>query len=241
MTESPGGDATFLFTDIEGSTRLWEEDPEAMRQALARHDSLLREVIDSNGGRVFKTLGDGFCAVFASPAPAAQAALATQLALNGGVMGHWGGAAMGATDAEFPESRHPVAPSPHRPRALRVRVALHTGQAELRDGDYFGPTVNRVARLLDAGHGGQILLSRAAREALGDTLPAGTGLKALGAHRLRDLQDPEHIFQLLHPELPEEFAPLRTVNMPWVAHHSQASRAVAPPWFAFTALRTATA
>src|SRR5262249_962415 len=120
---------------------------------------------------------------------------------------------------------------------LKVRVALHSGQAELRDGDYFGATLSRVARLLEAGHGGQILLSAATHEALGGTLPAGAALKPLGVHHLRDLQDPEGIFQMLHPELPGDFAPLRTVNAVWMAHHSQASRTMAPPWFRLAAAR----
>jgi class 3 adenylate cyclase len=208
MTQLPEGTLTFLFTDIEGSTRLWEEDPEAMRQALARHDALLREVLERGGGRVFKSTGDGFCAVFPSAVLPAQAALAAQRALQHGEL-----------------ARHtPV---------LRVRMALHTGQAELREGDYFGATLSRVARLVEAGHGGQILLSGATRDALEDALPPGVVLKALGVHRLRDLQDPERIFQLLHPELPGDFPPLRTVNAVWMAHHSQASKTLAPPWLLF--------
>lgn len=228
------GDITFLFTDIEGSTRLWEADPEAMRQALARHDSLLRDVIESGGGRVFKTTGDGFCGAFPSTAPAAEAALAGQLALRGvdGVR-----LMVDGSDPARPD--HQPSTIHHQP-ALRVRMALHTGQAELRDGDYFGATLSRVARMLEAGHGGQILLSGAAHDALGDTLPAGAALKALGMHRLRDLQDPERIFQMVHPELPGDFAPLRTVNAVWMAHHSQASRTIAPPWFRFPAPQTPT-
>jgi class 3 adenylate cyclase len=215
MTQLPGGTLTFLFTDIEGSTRLWEEDPRAMRNALARHDSLLRDVLENSGGRVFKSTGDGFCAVFPSAALAAQAALDAQQALQHGVSAH------------------------HAP-ALRVRMALHSGHAELRDGDYFGATLSRVARLVEAGHGGQILLSGATQDALGDTLPAGVALKALGVHRLRDLQDPERVFQMLHPELPGDFAPLRTVNAVWMAHHSQASKTMAPPWLLASVAQTTT-
>src|SRR5437763_16505374 len=107
MTQVPGGTVTFLFTDIEGSTRLWEAAPKAMRQALARHDSLLRDVLERSGGRVFKSTGDGFCAVFAAAAQAVLAALAAQRALQPGV-------------------------PPHHAPALRVRMAVHSGQAELR-------------------------------------------------------------------------------------------------------------
>jgi class 3 adenylate cyclase len=230
MTQLPTGDNTFLFTDIEGSTRLWEQDADAMRQALVRHDSLLRSVIGGCGGHVFKTTGDGFCAVFTNPWGAAEAALAAQRELQEGVLervsasraeGNGGGSGLQLS----------MTPLLHHSTALRVRMALHTGQAELRDGDYFGPALNRAARLMDAGHGGQILLSAAAQDALRGRLPAGAALKALGVHRLRDLQDPEHIFQLLHPELPGDFPPLRTVNAPWMAHHSQASRPMAPLWF----------
>lgn len=205
MVDLPNGTVTFLFTDIEGSTRLWEADPEAMRQALARHDSLLRHLLESSGGRVFKSTGDGFCAAFPSAAQAAEAALVAQRALQRAVSAQ------------------------HAP-ALRVRIALHSGQAEMRDGDYFGATLSRVARLLEAGHGGQVLLSGATQGALGDSLPAGVALKALGVHQLRDLQDPERIFQMLHPDLPGDFAPLRTVYSVWMAHHSQASKTMAPPW-----------
>jgi class 3 adenylate cyclase len=215
MTELPRGTLTFLFTDIEGSTRLWEADHEAMAQALARHDSLLRDVLERSGGRVFKSTGDGFCAVFAVAAQAAQAALAAQRALHHGV-------------------------SAHPPPALRVRMALHSGQAELRDGDYFGATLSRVARLVEASHGGQILLSGATQDAVRDTLPAGVALKALGVHHLRDLQEPERIFQMLHPELPGDFAPLRTVNAVWIAHHGFASKTMAPPWLRLPAAQTTT-
>jgi class 3 adenylate cyclase len=208
MTELPGGTITFLFTDIEGSTRHWEADPEAMRQALARHDCLLREVLERSGGRVFKTTGDGFCAAFATAAEAAEAALAAQGALF----------------------RHAAV---HPPPALWVRIALHSGHAELRDGDYFGATLSRVARLLETGHGGQVLVSGAAQEAVRDTLPAGAALRSLGVHRLRDLQEPERIFQMLHPELPADFAPLRTVNAVWIAHHGLTAQTGAPPWLRF--------
>ena len=127
-----GGTVTFLFTDIEGSTKLWLRHPEAMRIALRQHDALLRQAIEENGGRVFKTVGDAFCAVFEDAVDATLAAHAAQRAV---LSEEWG---------ETP---------------IRIRMALHTGTVEARDDDYFGPPVNQVARLLSAGHGGQILVS----------------------------------------------------------------------------------
>ena len=185
----PTGTVTFLFTDIEGSTKLWERRPNAMRIALGRHDALLRQAIENNDGVVFKTIGDGFCAAFAAAPNALSAALAAQRAL---------------IDAE-------AAPDA---LALHVRMALHTGTAEPRDNDYFGQPLNRVARLLAAGHGGQTLLSSVAHELTRDTLPTSAGLLSLGDHRLRDLGSPEHIFQLLHPDLPSEFPPLKSLDNP---------------------------
>jgi class 3 adenylate cyclase len=154
----PQGTVTFLFTDIAASTQLWEQAPDAMRAALARHDMLLREIIAGHGGQVFKTVGDAFCAVFVEAPAALQAALAVQRAL---------------------------AAAPWRmdglPQPLRARIALHAGSAELRDADYFGPALNRVARLRDAGHGGQVLLSLAARELLVTPFCAGAADRA-GSH-----------------------------------------------------------
>src|SRR5213592_4262067 len=134
-TRMPKGTVTFLFTDIEGSTRLWEQHPRAMQVALARHDTLLREAIEDHGGYVFKTVGDAFCAAFSTAPEALSAALAAQRALRA--------ADWGAVDT------------------IRARMALHTGVAEVRDGDYFGLPLNRVARLLSTGYGGQVLLSLA--------------------------------------------------------------------------------
>jgi len=178
--------STFLFTDIEGSTRLWEEQPREMSEALAAHDRLLAETIERHGGRVFKTVGDAFCSAFASAAEALGAAEAAQRALK--------------------ERRWQVS------GGLRVRMALHSGPAEERSGDYFGPTLNRVARLLSAGHGGQVLLSEAAREASGGRLPAGSSLRDMGERRLRDLTRPEHVFQLVSPGMASEFPPLKTLD-----------------------------
>jgi class 3 adenylate cyclase len=185
----PTGTVTFLFTDIEGSTRLLETRPEAMHPALARHDALARGAIEGHGGRVFKTIGDAFCAAFATAPDAVAAALALQRAL------------LRAADPPMP---------------FRVRIALHSGAAEARDNDYFGASLSRAARLRDAAHGGQTLLTLATVELARDALPNGADLKDLGAHRLRDVQRPEHVFQLVHPDLPpDDFPPLRTLdNLP---------------------------
>jgi class 3 adenylate cyclase len=175
----PTGTLTFLFTDIEGSTKLWERDSSVMQVALARHDEILRSAIGERGGYIFKTVGDAFCATFATAPDALEAALEIQRRL---LSSEW-----------------------EQIGALRVRMALHTGAAQERDGDYFGPPVNRVARLLSAAHGGQVLLSLPAQELVRDRLPAGTSLRDLGAHRLKDLFRPERVFQLLAPDLPSEF------------------------------------
>jgi predicted ATPase/class 3 adenylate cyclase len=185
-TSPPTGTLTFLFTDIEGSTRLWEHDAPAMQAALARHDELLKLAIEERGGYVFKTVGDAFCAVFPTASDALEAALEIQRRL---------------LSSEWEQSE-----------PLRVRMALHTGAAEERDGDYFGPPVNRVARLLSAAHGGQVLLSLPTQELVRDQLLVGTTLRDLGEHRLKDLFRPERVFQLLAPELPSEFPPLRTLE-----------------------------
>jgi predicted ATPase/class 3 adenylate cyclase/DNA-binding CsgD family transcriptional regulator len=187
MAESPTGTVTFLFTDIEGSTRLWERSPNAMRIALARHDEILRETIEIHRGHVFKTVGDAFCVAFSTAPEALEAALEVQRALF---------------SEEWSEEIG----------SLRVRMALHTGAAEERDGDYFGPPLNRVARLLSAGYGGQILLSITTQELVRDQLPAGTQLRDLGERRLKDLFRPENIFQLIASDLPAEFPPLRTLD-----------------------------
>jgi predicted ATPase/DNA-binding SARP family transcriptional activator len=183
----PEGTLTFLFTDIEGSTRLWEEHPEAMRLALARHDGLLHGAIAAHAGVLFKSMGDQICAAFPRVPDALGAALAAQRALQ----------------AELWEEVGP----------LRVRMALHTGAAEERQGDYFGPPLNRIARLLEAGHGGQVLLSLATQELARDHLPEGASLRDLGEHRLKDLVRPERIFQFVAPDLPADFPPLNTLDL----------------------------
>jgi len=186
MADLPTGTVTFLFTDVEGSTNLWERYPLAMQAAIARHDEILREVMDASDGFVFKTVGDAFCVAFSSAPYALEAALAAQRAL-------------------LSEEWEKTGP-------LRVRMALHTGSADERGGDYFGPPLNRVARLLSAGHGGQVLLSSATQELVRDALPEGTKLRDLGKRRLKDLFRPERVFQAVTPGIPSSFPPLKTLD-----------------------------
>jgi DNA-binding SARP family transcriptional activator len=169
-TGRPSGTVTLLFTDIEGSTRLWDQHREAMAEALRRHDQVVRECIESSEGYVFKTVGDAFCAVFGSAAQAVVAATAVQRTVG---------------TESWPKALE-----------LRVRVALHTGICEERDGDYFGPPLNRIARLMDIAHGGQTVVSRATAELIQDALPSGISLLDLGEHHLKDLGRPERVFQL---------------------------------------------
>ncbi|HTY31092.1 ATP-binding protein, partial [Mycobacterium sp.] len=182
----PSGTVTFLFTDVEGSTGLWQAAPDAMRLALARHDSIVRSKIAEHGGYIFATGGDGFAAAFARAGDALRAALDTQLAL---------------TLETWPE-----------PARVRVRMGLHTGEVQERGGDYFGPAVNRAARLMAAGHGGQVLVSGVTGRLVGDQLPDGVTLSDLGEHRLKDLDIPEHIFQVTGKTLEGQFPPLRTLD-----------------------------
>jgi class 3 adenylate cyclase len=170
---------TFLFTDIEGSTQLWESAPDAMRAALARHDAILRDAIEAYGGYVFATGGDAFAAAFARAGDALAAAEQAQASL---------------AKQEWP------ADAP-----IRVRMALHSGEAEERDGDYFGPTVNRAARLEAVAHGGQVVCSAVSA----GLAPAGTVMVDLGEHRLRDLSAAQHVFQVGDGEFP----PLRSLNV----------------------------
>ncbi|MCD6056913.1 MAG: adenylate/guanylate cyclase protein [Thermomicrobiales bacterium] len=184
MTDLQPEIVTFLFTDVEGSTRLWEAQPRAMSVALARHDALLHAAIATADGTVFKTVGDAFCAAFATPEGAIAAAVAGQKALAD----------------EAPDALTP----------LKVRMAIHSGLVERRAGDYFGPPLNRVARLLATAHGEQIVVSQAAGDLARDNLPPGITLRGLGAHALKDLLDAEHVYQVIAPGLPTDFPPLRT-------------------------------
>jgi predicted ATPase/class 3 adenylate cyclase len=185
MTELPIGTVTFLFTDLESSTRLWEEQQEAMRAALARHDAILVEAVESEGGQVVKSTGDGLHAVFVTPEAAVGAAIEAQRGLA----------------AERWALTGP----------LRVRMGLHSGTAECRGGDYFGPVLNRAARLMGVAHPGQVLCSQATADLIRDSLPEGAGLLDLGSHALRDLGRPEELFQVTHPDLGRDFPPLRSL------------------------------
>ncbi|HEY3899711.1 MAG TPA: adenylate/guanylate cyclase domain-containing protein [Chthoniobacter sp.] len=186
MAILPIGTITFLFSDIEGSSKKWEQHPDAMRVALAAHDGMLRSTFEAQGGYVFKTIGDAFCVAFDTAHQALTGALNAQRALHNAT---WEG----------------IEP-------LKVRMALHTGAAEHRDGDYFGQTLNRVARILASAHGGQVLLSLPTEELVRDGLPPGVQLRALGEHRLRDLARPEQLFQLVTSDLPSQFPALRSLE-----------------------------
>jgi len=177
---------TFLFTDMEESTRLWADFPDAMPGALERHDALLDEAVEGHAGTVAKRTGDGVLAVFSEASGALQAALHAQLA--------------------FADTVWATTPP------VRARMAIHVGPALERGGDYFGMSLNMAARLRDAGHGGQILLSAAAARTIGEHLPRDVGLAPLGAHRLRGIPGDHHLYQVLHPRLPERFPPLRTLD-----------------------------
>ncbi len=184
MTSAPSGTVTFLFTDIEGSTDLWERWPDAMKSALAQHHTLLNAAAAEHHGYVFQIVGDAFCIAFGSAPDALGAALTAQRALRAMEWGATG--------------------------PLRVRMALHTGAAEPEDGQYASNRIfNRISRLLAGGFGGQILLTLATEELLRDHLPLGVGLRDLGERRLRDVIQPEHIFQVTAPDLPSEFPPVK--------------------------------
>jgi predicted ATPase/class 3 adenylate cyclase len=189
----PTGTVTLLFTDIEGSTRLWDEHPDEMQVALVRHDAVLREVIESAGGYVFKTVGDAFCAAFADASEAVGAAVAGQRALGAQ---HWPASAQ-----------------------IRVRMAVHSGMCVERDDDYFGATVNRAARLEAIAHGGQIVVSGATAALVGDRLSNGVTLIDLGRHRLKDLGRAEQVFQVRATALADDFAPLRSLDNPALLHN----------------------
>jgi predicted ATPase/class 3 adenylate cyclase len=184
--QQPTSVATFLFTDIEGSTRLWECQPDRMQAALARHDALAREAVENMRGRVVKTTGDGIYAAFDDPLDAVRAALCLQQSL---------------TD-----------PAATAGVSLAGRCGLHTGIVEGRDHDFFGNAVNRAARIMTAAHGGQILVSHTAADLIRDRLPDDIALRDLGLVRLRDLAHPERVYQVVHAALRETFPPLRSLE-----------------------------
>ena len=186
MPDAPTGTVTFLFSDIEGSTRLWEEHQGGMQSALQGHDRILRASVESHGGHVVKLTGDGVHAVFAGVADAVRAALDVQRRV-------------GSEEWSIPEP-------------LRVRIGVHTGEAEHRDGDYYGPTLNRAARLMAVANGGQVLVSLATEELVRDRLPTDAILVDLGEHRLRDLARPEQVFEVRPSSLEVVFPPLRTLD-----------------------------
>jgi predicted ATPase/class 3 adenylate cyclase len=187
MPDLPSGTVTFLFTDIEGSTALWERHRRAMAQAVEHHLTVLRSEITEHGGVLFKVVGDGVQAAFPRAPSAVAAALQAQRALLG-------------------ENWEEIGP-------LTVRMALHAGEAEPDEhGDYLTAPLNRLSRLLAAGYGGQILLSQTVQQLSRGALPEETALRDLGEHRLRDLLDPERVFQLLHQDLPDQFPPLRSLE-----------------------------
>ena len=192
--ELPVGTVAFLFTDIEGSTRLWETEPAAMARSLVLHNEALHAAFARHGGVVFSTMGDGMAVAFSSAVGAVRAVLEAQRALV-------------------------TAPWPAGTGVLKVRMGLHTdeavlrhGQAMVRDGQYVNAPLNRCARLMAAAHGGEILVSDATEALVRSQLPDGATLLDLGAHRLRDLAERMHIFQLTHPDLPHAFPALRTLD-----------------------------
>lgn len=183
----PSGIVTFLYTDIEGSASLWERFPESMRAALAKHDAILREAISAHGGAVYKVIGDAFQAVFPVPIQAVKAAIAIQRELDG---------------AQWQETG-----------PLRVRLGLHTGEAIPLEDDYDTThTLNRVARIMSAGHGGQILISQAVAELVRGALPQGITLQDMGQHRMKGLSQLERLSQVCIDGLPRDFPPLKTLD-----------------------------
>jgi predicted ATPase/class 3 adenylate cyclase len=176
----------FLFTDIEASTRRWESDQEAMASDLTRHDALLLEAVEAHGGDAFSHTGDGFCVAFPTVPAAMAAAVTMQQRL---LETAWSSSA-----------------------PLKVRMAVHAGAAERRAGNWFGPTLNRTARLMATAAGGQVVCSHVAAELAEDDVPSGAGLVDLGEHRLADLTRPERIYQLTHSDLASDFPPLRSLD-----------------------------
>jgi predicted ATPase/class 3 adenylate cyclase len=186
MPDLPSGTVTFLFTDIEGSTALWERDSEAMATAVERHQTIVRTAIETHHGVLFKIVGDGIQAAFPTAPEAVAAALDAQRSL---ATERWS-----AVDG-----------------ALAVRMAVHTVAAAPHDGDYLAPGLNRLARLMSAAHGGQVLLTVVTQNLARDALPLHASLRDLGEHPLRDLYQPQRVFQLLHPDLPADFPPIRSL------------------------------
>ena len=188
MPDLPVGTITYMFTDVEGSTLLWQQYPDEMRAVMARHDSLLTSAVEANDGTVVRPRGEGdsIFAVFLRATDALAAACAAQQRL---------------LRETWPEGI-----------AINVRMAMHTGESEFRDHDYYGNTVNRCARLRSIAYGGQILISEATAQLVRDDLSGEISLRELGSHRLKDLQRPEQVFQLIHPDLPADFPALKSLD-----------------------------
>jgi predicted ATPase/class 3 adenylate cyclase len=184
VSELPSGTVTFLFTDIEGSTRLWEDHADQMRDALARHDEIVRAAVLEHDGHVVKTTGDGFHCAFASAHECLQAAALAQATLE---------------STSWPDDVR-----------VRVRMGIHTGEAQERDGDYYGPSLNRAARLMGLAHGGQIVASGATHGIVADSLDDDFELVALGEHRVRGVPQPIAVYQVGAPGLARDFPPLVT-------------------------------
>jgi len=183
----PTGTVTFLFTDIEGSTALWGRAPHAMNVALAAHDALFRDVVPAHRGSIFKTVGDAVCAAFARADDAIAAAIDAQRRLAA---------------QTWPDETGPI----------RVRMGIHTGQAIERDDDYFGPALNRVARIQGIAHGGQVLITRATASVVEGMLDPSIRLRDLGVHHLKGLAEPETALQIVAPGLEVEFPPLTSAD-----------------------------
>ncbi len=184
----PSGTVTFLLTDVEGSTRRWDQNPAAMRQAMAAHDAIIGSLVGEHGGTQVESgrEGDSVLAVFTRASDAVASAVAMQRAFS---------------DQAWPDRAE-----------VHIRIAIHSGEAELRAGHYYGPAVYRCARLLATGHGDQVLLTQGARDLVVDALPDGVALRDLGSHRLRDLERPERVYQVVAPRLRIEFPPLRSMD-----------------------------
>ena len=197
-SQLPTGTVAVLFTDIEGSMPLWEQQPDAMQVALARHDAQLRHAIESSGRWIVKSTGDGVYAVFSAAADALAACLAAQRSLQARLAGVPG-----------PET---AAAEPQPIIVLKVRMGLHTGAAELRDGDCFGGSLNRAARIMSAAHGGQVLLSATTAELVRKQLPEGVTLREMGEHRLEGLLNPERLLQVVAVDLRADFPPLASLT-----------------------------
>jgi predicted ATPase/class 3 adenylate cyclase len=213
MSNDPSGTVTFLFTDIEGSTRLWQEQPEAMAISHARHDEILRTAIESNHGYVFQIVGDSFSAAFHNAVDAVKAVLTAQR----GLVSTPALAPGASVRAEKNAQPYPSTNSGHRSTSnieIKVRMGLHTGTAEiLPDGKYEGyATIASTQRVMSAAHGGQTLLTQTTYDLLQNALPDGVTLRDMGEHRLKDLRAPLRLYQVNMPDLPQNFPTIKSLD-----------------------------